>query len=96
MGEETVVEVRHLSAAELEAGLDLVRQSSKDGGTLALIVRRPAVDEREVLDEGLRRHATPRLPQNDHCAAGAGWRRISRATSSLSCAPSFCQCWMRA
>jgi len=52
MGEETVVEVRHLSAAELEAGLDLVRQSPKDGGTLALIVRRPAVDEREVLDEG--------------------------------------------
>ncbi len=52
MGEETVVEVRHLSAAELEAGLDLVRQSPKDGGTLDLIVCRPAVDEREVLDEG--------------------------------------------
>lgn len=52
MGEETVVEVRHLSAAELEAGLDLVRQSPKDGGTLDLIVRRPAIDEREVLDEG--------------------------------------------
>lgn len=52
MGEETVVEVRHLSAAELEAGLDLVRQSPKDGGTLELIVRRPAVDGREVLAEG--------------------------------------------
>lgn len=52
MGEETVVEVKHLTVAELEAGLDLVRQAPKDGGTLALIVRRPAVDEREVLDEG--------------------------------------------
>lgn len=52
MGEETVVEVHHLSAAELEAGLDEIRQSPRDKGTLALIVRRPAVDEREVLDEG--------------------------------------------
>ncbi len=52
MGEATVSEVRHLTTAELEAGLEEIRRSPKDGGTLALIVRRPAVDEREVLDEG--------------------------------------------
>lgn len=52
MEEATSVEVRHLSAVELEAGLDHIRQSPKDGGTLELIVRRPAVDEREILDEG--------------------------------------------
>ena len=42
----------HLSLAELEAGLDVVRSSPADGGTLELIVRRPSVGEREVLDEG--------------------------------------------
>ena len=41
----------HLTAAALEAGLDHVRQSPSDHGTLELIVRRPAVDEREVLAE---------------------------------------------
>src|SRR5204863_4643245 len=41
----------HLTADELEAGLDHVRQSPGDGGTLELIVRRPAEEEREVLDE---------------------------------------------
>jgi hypothetical protein len=42
----------HLSTAELEAGLDEVRASPTDDGILALIVRRPAVDEREVLHVG--------------------------------------------
>jgi hypothetical protein len=42
----------HLTAAELEAGLDHILQSPKDAGELALIVRRPAENEREVLDEG--------------------------------------------
>jgi MOSC domain-containing protein len=41
---------RHLTAAELEAGLDEIRRAPKDEGTLELIVRRPKVDEREVLD----------------------------------------------
>lgn len=44
--------MKHLTMAELEAGLDLIRQSPKDEGLLELIVRRPHVDEREVLDEG--------------------------------------------
>jgi MOSC domain-containing protein YiiM len=42
----------HRTTAELEAGLDHIRESPSDGGTLELIVRRPAVDEREVLDVG--------------------------------------------
>lgn len=42
----------HLTAAELEANLEHIRQSPRDNGTLALIVRRPAVDEREVLTTG--------------------------------------------
>jgi hypothetical protein len=42
----------HLTTSELEAGVDEIRQSPKDHGVLKLIVRRPAVDEREVLDEG--------------------------------------------
>src|SRR5215212_12219103 len=43
--------VRHLTTAELEAGLDEIRRSPKDAGTLELIVRRPRVDEREVLED---------------------------------------------
>ena len=37
---------------ELLGGLEHVRSSPPDGGTVELIVRRPAVDLREVLDEG--------------------------------------------
>ena len=41
----------HLTMSELEAGLDSIRQSPRDAGVLDLIVRRPAVGEREVLSE---------------------------------------------
>ena len=44
--------LKHLTAAELEAGLDEIRMAPKDEGLLELIVRRPAVDHREVLTEG--------------------------------------------
>jgi hypothetical protein len=37
---------------ELEAGLDAIRQSPKNEGVLELIVRRPRLGEREVLQEG--------------------------------------------
>ncbi len=40
------------STDELAAGLDHVRLSPKDQGALELIVRRPAIGEREVLAEG--------------------------------------------
>jgi hypothetical protein len=43
---------RHLTTAELEAGLDEIRRAPRDEGTLELIVRRPEVEEREVLDTG--------------------------------------------
>jgi hypothetical protein len=41
---------RHLSAEELEAGLDDIRQSPRDAGVLELIVRRPDIDVRELLE----------------------------------------------
>ena len=42
----------HLTLEELNAGLDEIRRSPQDAGVLQLIVRRPQVDEREVLQEG--------------------------------------------
>jgi len=44
--------MKHLTLAELEAGLDWIRQSPKSAGILELIVRRPRVNERESLVEG--------------------------------------------
>jgi len=62
---------------ELTAGLDVIRESPTDGGTLELIVRRPAVDEREVLTEGT-------LDPVDGLV-GDGWRaRGSRHTDDGS------------
>ncbi len=40
------------SMAELEAKLDYFLDSPRDVGTVELVVRRPAVDQREVLAEG--------------------------------------------
>jgi hypothetical protein len=45
--------VQQLNRIELEAGLDHVRQAPLDDGTVELIVRRPAVDSREVLAEAI-------------------------------------------
>ena len=47
-----ISEMKHLTMAELEAGLDEILQAPKDEGLLKLIVRRPRVDAREVLEEG--------------------------------------------
>lgn len=47
-----MVDLRHLTMEELEAGLDEIRRSPKDEGVLELIVRRPGINEREVLEEG--------------------------------------------
>jgi hypothetical protein len=41
----------HLSRPELEAGMAPIRQSPQNEGLLKLIVRRPRVDEREVVEE---------------------------------------------
>ena len=43
---------RQLSLEELEAALPAALQSPQDEGTLDLIVRRPAVGRRDVLDAG--------------------------------------------
>lgn len=43
---------KHLTAAELTAGLAAMAPSPADVGVVRMIVRRPAVGEREVLDEG--------------------------------------------
>ena len=44
--------MKHLTMAELEAGLDEIRRAPKDEGVLELIVRRPRKGEREVLEAG--------------------------------------------
>jgi MOSC domain-containing protein len=72
--------MRHFELAALESGLDEVRRSPKDAGSIELIVRRPAMEEREVLAqadldpvEGL---------------VGDGWRtRGSKATADGSAHP---------
>ena len=51
MGNQTNVR-DHLTTEQLEAGLEHIRQSPADGGPLVMIVRRPATDEREVVEEG--------------------------------------------
>ena len=43
--------VKHLTMQELEAALDHLRETPKDAGVLQLIVCRPQVDQREVLEE---------------------------------------------
>jgi MOSC domain-containing protein YiiM len=43
---------QHLTLDELHAGLDEIRRAPHDAGTLSLIVRRPNVNEREVLQVG--------------------------------------------
>lgn len=42
----------HMTRAELDAALDGLRQAPRDAGTLEMIVRRPAVGTREVLESG--------------------------------------------
>jgi hypothetical protein len=47
-----MAEAEHLTDAELQAGLEHVYRSPRDGGVLELIVCRPGVGERELLSEG--------------------------------------------
>ncbi|HUF83425.1 MAG TPA: MOSC domain-containing protein [Acidimicrobiia bacterium] len=48
-----MAQLEHLTTDDLLAGLDDVRKAPADDGRVELIVRRPAVDEREVLDEAV-------------------------------------------
>ena len=43
-------EIEHLTLADLEAGLDEIRNSPKEQGVLELIVSRPEEDAREVME----------------------------------------------
>jgi hypothetical protein len=47
-----MVDIKYLAMPELEAGLVLIRQSPADAGAVEMIVRRPALGEREVLAQG--------------------------------------------
>ena len=47
-----MIDLEYVPMATLEAGLDHIRQAPKDQGVLQLIVRRPATEQREVLDQG--------------------------------------------
>jgi hypothetical protein len=67
----------HPSRAELEAGLDHVREAPKDRGVLAMIVRRPEVGARELPEEAELNHAEG--------LAGDSWRhRRSKRTDDGS------------
>ena len=44
--------IKHLTMAELEAGLEEIRQSPRDAGELKMIVRRPDLGVREELQTG--------------------------------------------
>jgi MOSC domain-containing protein YiiM len=69
-----------LTVNDLEAGLDHIRSSPTDVGTVALLVRRPAVDEREVLQEAELDPA--------HGVVGDTWaQRSSRRTADGSAHP---------
>jgi len=71
------VTARHRTLDEIVAGLDVVRQSPRGEGTLALAVRRPAVDVREMLS---RAELDP-----DAGLVGDSWsRRPSSRTSDRS------------
>src|SRR5262245_58335528 len=45
--------IRHLTMEELEAALDHLRATPKNDGIVELMVRRPRVDQREVIEEAV-------------------------------------------
>ncbi|MCY4565629.1 MAG: MOSC domain-containing protein [Gammaproteobacteria bacterium] len=45
--------MKHLTRAELDAGLAHIQASPGDGGPVEMLVRRPRADEREMLDAGV-------------------------------------------
>ena len=72
--------MKHLNADELEAGLPEILASPRDDGVVRMIVRRPDVDRREVLETGELDVAEG--------LAGDNWRaRGSRQTADGSAHP---------
>ena len=74
-----IVEVKHLTLAQLEAGLEEICQSPRTEGLLEMIVRRPCTGERDVLNEGLLDLAEGLV--------GDSWSTRNRSRNSAS--PSF-------
>jgi hypothetical protein len=68
---------KHLTMPELEAGLDEIRRAPKDEGVLELIVRRPAVNDREMLE-------TAELHLDDGLVGDTWPRRRSKTTADGS------------
>ena len=64
---------QHLTTEELQAGLDEIRRAPKDKGVLELIVRRPGVNDREVLEEA--------ELDLDEGLVGDGWKRRRSTTT---------------
>src|SRR5512141_1353155 len=50
-GEDLMETSIHVPMADLEAGMETIRQSPKDDGVLKMIVRRPRDDQRESVQE---------------------------------------------
>jgi len=70
----------HLTLAEMEAGLEAIRQSPKAVGVVRMIVRRPETEAREVLETGQLDPA--------HGLVGDNWKaRGSRSTADGSAHP---------
>ena len=46
-----ITTLNHLTMAQLETAVDHIRESPKDNGVVEMIVRRPNVEAREVVDE---------------------------------------------
>jgi len=44
-------DIKQLTMTELEDGMEYIRQAPKNQGLLKMIVRRPTLDEREILEE---------------------------------------------
>lgn len=63
----------HATTDELEAALDWIRASPADHGRLEMIVRRPDVGGREVLEEGVLNH--------EEGLAGDSWQRRSSSST---------------
>ena len=63
---------KHLTTAELEAGLEHILESPKNGGALKLIVYRPDTDQREVVQQA--------LLDAEHGLVGDNW--LTRGSSS--------------
>ena len=64
---------KHSTTEELEAALDEICRSPKDEGVLELIVRRPGVNDRQVLTEG--------ELDLDEGLVGDSWKRRSSKTT---------------